>query len=213
MYRRSFTIAFLVTLACSLASAQQAAFVDLTRQPKVPEPAPGTVRVAGGRLFDHPGPSPGTLTIGVTVLRLTEYTEGKSSRQAVDVEVANRGDQEISVPIGKDPVSLLSAGAQDRQYLSFAVYAGGRTQGLLSTRVAATNGEHPAVVRIHHGECVIFRVPVDDSRADRVRLESRGASLELKVAVSLWQVVVHDAADWNEQVGDEINSENAINWR
>jgi hypothetical protein len=198
-------------VASFLASAQQVAFVDLTVPPKTP-PAPvaTTVRVSGGRLYDHPGPAPGTPTISVRLVRLTTYTEGKATGDAVEIEVTNRGDREMSLPTGTDPYLSLAPGEEDRQYLKLTVQAGTDLQAIVASERATTNRAHPESVIVHVGERVVFRLPFAKTGSGVARAKSAGAHPELTASVSLWRVVVRDGEEWNVQVGDEIKSENTL---
>ena len=213
--RMTFVASFLVAAVCLPAPGQQVAFVDLTAPPKTPERSTGTSRFAGGRIYDHPGPAPGTPTMSVKLVRVTTYTEGKATRDAVEVEVTNRGVKEMSVPVGKDYVSSLAAGEQDRQYLSFTVRAGNDPQATVASARAATNRAHPEVVVLHLGESVVFRLPFASSGSGVDRAKSINANLtkvELAASVSVW-VVAPDGEDSNVQVGDAIQSENTLLWR
>lgn len=209
---RIFVIRISLLLAGLPCIAQQVAFVDLTIGPKTPETATGTVNASGGGLYDHRGPAPGTPTISVKLVRVTAYTEGKAAREAVEVEVTNRGDKEISVPVGTDPNSSLAPGQQDRQFLRLSVQSGSDSQAIVASARAATNRSHPESVVLHTGESVVFRLPFDQSGWGVARAKSAGSNPELRASVTLWRLVVRDGEDWNVQVGDAIKSENAV-WR
>ena len=204
---------FLLITASLVVSAQQVAFIDLTSSSKTPEPVTSTFRGSGGGLFDHRGSAPGTPPISVKLVRVTTYAEGKAMREALDVEVTNRGDKEMSLPAGTDYVSSLATGEPDRQYLSFTVRAGNDPRAIVASGRAATNGARPESVVLQVGESVVFRLPFDKFGLGVVRARSVGANLELAASVQLGRVVVRDGEDWNVQLGDAVKSENTLLWR
>jgi hypothetical protein len=208
----TFVASCLLAAVCLPSPSQQVAFVDLTIPPKTPETITSTVRASGGGLYDHGGPAPGTPTISVKLLRVTTYKEGQAARDAVEVEVTNRGAKEISVPVGADPNSSLAPGQQDRQYLWISVQSGDDLLATVASARAATSRAHAESIVLHNGESVVFRLPFDKSGWGVDRAKSAGESPELRASVTLWRVMVRDGEDWNVQVGDPIKSENAL-WR
>lgn len=195
----------------SLARGQQVAIVDLTVPPKTPEPANSITRSAGGKAYDRPGPSPGTPTVRVRLLRITTYTERGSTKHAIEVLLTNIGSGPQSIPIGTDPNSTLAHGEQNRQYITLTVKTGSSPRDMVASQRAATSSTHPESISLHPGESVLYRLPIPMS-------DSTGAGAgkpipEVTVSVQLHRIVVDNGEDWNLQVGDEITSENSLPWR
>jgi hypothetical protein len=206
-------------LAFFLASGREVAFVDLTGPAKTPDlrtSAKTTVR-GGGVLTEHSRTIPNTLPITVEIKGVYPYVDRVTGapKEAIEVELTNTGKSDISIPIGDDPVPLLSPGeaAHDRRYLRFRVNAGVGVEGGIDFADSASNTAHPeSIAKLAPGDTVVFRLPFNTQTADNKRKDRNGAPLAISVRVTQYRRIVEDGEDVEEQFGASIPADKPILW-
>jgi hypothetical protein len=203
--------------ALFLASGREVAYVDLTGPAKTAEPQSSTIHVRAGGGPSTTQPDSRTLPISVTIRGIYPYTDRVSGapRETVEVVLTNTGKSEVTLPIGDDPVALLSPEevAPDRRYLMFAVVSGDGAHDSIAVAESAANGWHPeSIAKLAPGDTVVFRLPFNTSAADAMRKERNNAPLNIAVRVSRYRRVAENGVDFEEYVGTPMRSENAVLW-
>jgi len=186
--------------------------IDLTQQSKTPEPATAAVCVGFGGIYDAPKPRPGTPNVSVRLVRVLQRKVGKTTTEAVEVEVTNRGDEDIFLPADPDERTALAPEHGGRKFVSIRVTAEGARPIIVAIGRAATNTARPVTVQLHTGESATYVVPFETYGVGLARANSAGAPLQLAGALSLWRI---DSSKENCEiaVGDEVKSENSLAWR
>ena len=203
-------------LAFFLAAGREVAFVDLTGPAKTPgrrTSGSSTVR-GGGVLSEHPGVNPNTLPVSVEIRGIYPYADRVTGapKEALEVVLTNTGKSEISIPIGDDPVPLLSAeeATHDRRYLSFEVNAG---VGVEDWADSAANSAHPeSIAKLAPGDTAVFRLPFNAETANNKRKNRNGAVLEVSVSVTQYRRIVENGEDIEEQFGAQIRAVKPLPW-
>jgi hypothetical protein len=163
-------------------------------------------------VLGHGGPrrSPETPSIGLKLTRIIKSTESPSLKDVVEVVLTNTGQTPISIPIGTDTVPLLAPTETERRYLSFAVRAGPGIADTVATAMSAANSGHPesrAVLK--PGDTAVFKLPI--SGYYMVGSKTAAADkLTIGVSVTLNRKMIDGGIDYNEQIGDSINSDNVL---
>jgi hypothetical protein len=213
MIKAFFALAFL------LASGREVAFIDLTGPAKTPDlrtSATTTVR-RGWVLSEHPGVNPNTLPVSVEIRGIYPYADRVTGapKEAIEVVLTNTGKSEISLPIGDDPVPLLSPeeAAHDRRYLSFEVNAGVGVEGSIDWADSAANNAHPeSIAKLAPGDTAVFRLPFNTETSNNKRKGRNGAALQISVSVTQYRRIVENGEDVEEQVGASIRAVKPILW-
>jgi hypothetical protein len=218
-------IATFVGIALLFASGGEVAYFDLSGPPKHREPAtPGEligpaegrgVRIGGG--FHRGGkPSPDTPPISVHLDQILPYMDRESGQEkwALELVVTNTGKSDLSIPVGDDDGAVLADKGGDRRGLGFQVRLGSRPDASIGNVESVSNSRQPAsIVRLQPGSAVRFRLPFDKPTADLRRAKADGGDLQVTVRASLRRVVVDHGYDFEEQIGDEVPSENSLPFR
>ncbi len=206
-----------------VASAQPAAYVDLTTPLKAPSSyGPASARVKGGGLLEGPGKFSNTiksgLPVSLKVVRIVEGANHASGEAAVEVLLTNTSTRPIRIPVGVEETALLKPPAPERRYLAFAVWAGGddAAAAVVGTAQAACNGEHPeTTMELQPGNSVSFKLPFDRrTAAYRTNgLAEHGlVQSKLSASVELYRMEADKDGDYSEVLSPQIKSENSLEW-
>jgi hypothetical protein len=139
--------------------------------------------------------------------RLTDHG---ATKHAVEVQLTNTGRNDINLPIGTEPRSLLTPGEHERQYLSFTVRTA--RDAILGQARAAMNGISSTAVLVHPGQTVVYRLPITRGAAASATQGDLTPDARLLVSVQLYRIVERSGEEWHEQVGDPIKSQNTLSW-
>jgi len=215
-------IATFVGIALLFVSGGEIAYVDLSGPPKHREPAtPGEligpaegrgVRMGGS--FHRGGkPSPDTPPISVRLDQILPYVDRESGQQkwALEVVVTNTGKTDLSIPVGDDSDAVLADKDGDRRCLGFEVRLGDTLSAMIGYVESVSNSRQPlSIARLEPGDTVRFRLPFDKPTANNKRAMANDPNLEVTVRASLHRMVMDHDMDWEEQIGDDVRSENSL---
>ncbi|MGA3096514.1 MAG: hypothetical protein ABSF25_08685 [Bryobacteraceae bacterium] len=216
-------IATFLGIALFLAAGNQVADVDLSAPPKVPAPTapneptkPSPARGVRGRGRAYDGgskPLPGTPPISVRLDQILSYMDRESGRQkwTLEVVVTNTGKTDLSIPVGDDSDAVLADKDGDRRCLGFEVRLGDTLSAMIGYVESVSNSRQPlSIARLEPGDTVRFRLPFDKPTANNKRAMANDPNLEVTVRASLHRMVMDHDMDWEEQIGDDVRSENSL---
>jgi hypothetical protein len=129
----------------------------------------------------------------------------------LEVVVTNTGKTDLSIPVGDDSDAVLADKDGDRRCLGFEVRLGDTLSAMIGYVESVSNSRQPlSIARLEPGDTVRFRLPFDKPTANNKRAMANDPNLEVTVRASLHRMVMDHDMDWEEQIGDDVRSENSL---